>query len=94
MKAFRAIIRGDVQGVGFRASAAWEARRIGVTGWVRNTDDGSVEVWAEGDEPELDEFFHWLEHGPSTAWVREVQQVWEAPTGRYSSFGVSFGGSL
>ncbi len=91
MKAFRAVIRGDVQGVGFRASAAWEARRIGVTGWVRNTDDGSVEVWAEGNEPELEEFFHWLEHGPSTAWVREVQRVWEPPTGRYSSFGVFLG---
>jgi acylphosphatase len=48
VKRIRAIVRGDVQGVGFRAATAQEARRAQIAGWVRNLRDGSVEVEAEG----------------------------------------------
>lgn len=90
MKAFRAIVRGEVQGVGFRYSAARLARSLAVGGWVRNTEDGDVEVWAEGDDAALEEFYNWLWTGPSGAWVREVVRTWETPRGVYRSFGISF----
>ena len=54
MKRVRAVVRGDVQGVGFRAATAHEARRAGVAGWVRNLRDGSVEVEARGTPDAVD----------------------------------------
>ena len=88
MKAFHAVVLGDVQGVGFRVSAAYKARALGVTGWVENLDDGSVEVWAEGEEEDLKAFASWLERGPSAATVVEVKLIWEPPLGIYRSFGI------
>lgn len=90
MKAFHAIVVGEVQGVGFRYSAAREARSLGIRGWVRNAEDGTVEVWAEGGEKDLDAFLEWLRIGPSAAWVREVRSTSESPRGIYSSFGIAF----
>jgi len=90
MKAFHAIVEGEVQGVGFRYSALREARALGVAGWVRNADDGTVEVWAEGEDAALEEFLAWLKVGPSAAWVRGVKVSWEVPKGTYSSFSVAF----
>jgi len=88
MKAFHAIVSGDVQGVGFRVSAAYRARALGITGWVENLDDGSVEVWAEGEEEDLETFRQWLMNGPSTALVLDVKLTWEPPLGSYRSFGI------
>ncbi len=90
MKAFHAIVEGEVQGVGFRYSAMREARELGVAGWVRNAEDGTVEVWAEGEDAALGEFIAWLKVGPSAAWVREVKLKWDAPKGSYTSFGIAF----
>ena len=90
MKAIHAIVEGEVQGVGFRYSAMREARALGVAGWVRNADDGTVEVWAEGDDAALEEFIAWLKVGPSAAWVRALNVSREAPKGTYTSFGIAF----
>jgi acylphosphatase len=90
MKAFHAIVEGEVQGVGFRYSAAREARAIGLCGWVRNAEDGTVEVWAQGDPANLDLFIDWLWQGPSAASVRDVRLSWENPIQSYNSFGVVF----
>jgi acylphosphatase len=73
VKRVRAIIRGDVQGVGFRAATAEEARRAGVSGWVRNLRDGSVEVEAEGTAEGVDRLIRWLRRGPSLARVTAVE---------------------
>ena len=73
MKRIRAIVRGDVQGVGFRAATAHEARRATVAGWVRNARDGSVEVEAEGTVEAVDELIQWLRRGPSLARVTAVE---------------------
>jgi len=90
MKAFHAVVRGDVQGVGFRMSAVIRAERYGLTGWVRNTPEGDVEVWAEGDEPALEQFYEWLQVGPSSARVDEVLKTDERPRGFYQRFSVAF----
>jgi acylphosphatase len=71
--ALRARVHGRVQGVGFRLSAVREARRLGLRGWVRNADDGSVEVHAEGPPAALDDFLAWLREGPPGAVVRGVE---------------------
>ncbi len=72
-------MRGRVQGVGFRASAAHEARRLGVDGWVRNLPDGSVEVEARGAPAAVDALCTWLAQGPRGARVTGVD-VHEGPT--------------
>jgi acylphosphatase len=69
----RAVIRGDVQGVGFRAATAEEARRANIAGWVRNMRDGSVELEAEGTPSAIDGLIKWLRRGPSLARVTAVE---------------------
>jgi len=90
MKAFHATIEGEVQGVGFRYSAMREANGRGIVGWVRNTQDEAVEVWAEGGEADLTAFKAWLETGPLYARVDRVVLSWEQPTGAFSSFSIAF----
>ncbi len=72
MKQIHAVVRGRVQGVGFRASAAHEARRLGLDGWVRNQLDGTVEVLAAGDDEAVDRLAAWLKQGPRGAHVTGV----------------------
>ena len=74
----RYLISGAVQGVGFRYFAERAAREIGVTGWVRNLDDGRVEVRANGTISQLDDFEMRLRQGPAHADVRSFE-VTEAP---------------
>ena len=69
MKAFHAIIKGEVQGVGFRMSAVIRAERLGLKGWVRNNEDGDVEVWAEGEPEALEQFYSWLQVGSAEVLV-------------------------
>jgi DNA ligase D-like protein (predicted 3'-phosphoesterase) len=72
-KAVRAVVRGQVQAVGFRDATVGEARRLGAMGWVRNGEDGEVLVHAEGPEPALDELMAFLREGPPGARVGEVE---------------------
>jgi DNA ligase D-like protein (predicted 3'-phosphoesterase) len=71
-EAVRATIRGGVQGVGFRDATVREARRLGVMGWVRNAEDGTVLVHAEGPESAVGELVSFLREGPRGARVSEV----------------------
>jgi acylphosphatase len=66
------IVRGRVQGVGFRSFVEYSARPIGVTGWVRNLDDGSVEVYAAGTPDQLSQFEDVLWRGPRMSDVRAL----------------------
>jgi acylphosphatase len=84
--AFAAIVSGRVQGVGFRYSARREALRLGLAGWVRNLDDGDVELRAEGPRGALAEFREWLQEGPPDAWVERVEVRTVEPTGSFSTF--------
>ena len=89
-KAFRALIRGRVQGVGFRWYAIRQARHIGVRGTIANRPDGSVEVTAEGDEGALALFLAWLERGPPGARVYSVDTEWVPPSGAWTDFDVEY----
>jgi acylphosphatase len=77
----RLVIRGHVQGVAFRASTVSEARRAGVTGWVRNLPDGRVEVVLEGAPAAVCEVERFCERGPDLARVEEVDAADEEPEG-------------
>jgi acylphosphatase len=71
----RVRIRGRVQGVGFRWFARVQGRRLGLSGWVRNEPDGSVEVAASGDQSKLDELRRVLRRGPDGADVSAVEDL-------------------
>lgn len=68
----RFVVYGRVQGVGFRYFTWKGAERIGIKGTVRNCIDGSVEIVAEGNEEQLQDFYNWLKIGPRTASVERV----------------------
>jgi len=69
---WRLIVRGRVQGVGYRAACCTQAGQLGLGGWVRNQADGSVEVQAEGPVQQLGELRLWCERGPADAAVSAV----------------------
>jgi acylphosphatase len=71
-KTLHLAIRGRVQGVFFRDSMRREARRLGVSGWVRNCADGSVEAVVQGDAAAVDAMVQWAHHGPDRANVGSV----------------------
>lgn len=83
----RFIVKGLVQGVGYRWFAQHWASQIGVSGWVRNCDDGSVEVYACGSQEQLDEFSMRLRQGPRFSDVRHVEEQ-EAPLLQSSGFSI------
>ncbi|WP_233245479.1 acylphosphatase [Salinibacterium hongtaonis] len=68
----RAVVHGEVQGVGFRWNARAAAQGLAVSGWVRNVPDGTVEAEIEGDEASVDAMIEWLRHGPPFAEVTRV----------------------
>ena len=71
--AVRAVVRGDVQAVGYRDATQQRARRLGLMGWVRNGEDGCVLVHAEGPERAVEQLVSFLEDGPPSARVAEVE---------------------
>src|SRR5437879_5361708 len=80
------LVRGRVQGVGYRYFALEAAERLGVRGYVRNLPTGEVEVHAQADEATLDVFKRELEQGPRMARVNEVVESNLPLSGSYSSF--------
>lgn len=72
-KAVNAIIHGRVQGVNYRMSTLEQARHLQVAGWVRNCADGTVEVWAQGPEEQVNQLLDWCRQGPPAAHVSEVE---------------------
>jgi acylphosphatase len=87
----RYFISGDVQGVGFRYFVTREVQRIGkIVGYVRNLRDGRVEVYAEGEEKNLEQLEASLRQGPRSATVQHVHIEWEVSDGRYTDFRIGF----
>ena len=74
-----AIVHGRVQGVNFRYYTLHTAERLGLTGWVANRRNGTVETVVEGPRTAVDEFLAFLHQGSPTAWVERVDADWQTP---------------
>jgi acylphosphatase len=90
MRRVRAIVSGRVQGVSYRAATASEARHLGVTGWVRNRHDGSVELEAEGPRDQIEKLLAWCHRGPPAARVSNVAVDDLVPIGAESAFEIRY----
>lgn len=85
-----AFVEGEVQGVGYRYFVVENARSLGLTGWVRNRYDGSVEVLAEGTRSYLDILVDALQQGPRASRVSNVRKEWLAAEGAFSEFNIRY----
>jgi acylphosphatase len=90
LKRLEATVYGLVQGVGYRWYARQMARRLNLSGYVRNRYDRTVEVVAEGQEHTLREFLSHLETGPSAAVVERVDATWSSANSAFYGFEVRF----
>ncbi len=81
MQKLNITIKGVVQGVFFRQSTKAVADQLGIRGWIRNMEDGSVYVEAEGDELIMKSFLDWCKEGPDRAVVESVDYVISEPEG-------------
>ncbi len=88
-KGVHLLISGMVQGVGFRYYVHRSARRHLLTGWVKNLEDGTVEVVAEGDEEELRLFIKDMEKGSRFSTVQNVKVEWESFSNRFRNFEIT-----
>jgi len=82
----KAVIKGEVQGVGFRWAVQRQAGRLGLTGYAENLPDGSVRVEAEGDPDRLDQLEAFLHQGPQWAEVAAVDSQRQSATGEFHQF--------
>ena len=89
LKQVHLYVRGRVQGVYFRAAAQREARRLGLTGWVKNRADGSVELLVEGEEDQVKELISWSHRGPGAARVDAVDVRWRSFSGDHPDFRIT-----
>jgi acylphosphatase len=85
----RVVVSGRVQGVAYRQSAAEEAQRLGVCGWVRNLPDGRVEVVAEGERPAIEALVAWCRRGPRLARVDDIRITHEPFRGEFDAFRIA-----
>ena len=85
-----ATISGLVQMVGFRMFVVRHAERLGAAGWVRNTDEGEVEVLAEGTRQSLEQLLGHLRRGPSGARVTHIEETWSQATGEFHTFRITW----
>lgn len=86
MERLHAVVHGEVQGVGFRYFLMRRGRALGLLGWVRNNDDGTVELVAEGERSALEELKRAAESGPSLSRVERVDARWSASGGGLGPF--------
>jgi len=89
LASLHAFVYGRVQGVFFRSFVAGHARELGLTGYVRNVADGSVEVKGEGKRQDLEKLVGFLREGPPHARVIKIDNSWGEYTGKYPGFNVT-----
>ncbi len=85
-KALHIKISGRVQMVGFRYAALELAKELDLTGWVKNVQDGTVEILAIGDEKNLKKLLGWAHSGPTGAHVEDVEYRWEEIKDKFNNF--------
>ncbi len=86
----RLLISGRVQGVFFRAETQSQAQRLGLTGWVRNTDDRRVEAVFEGEVGAIEKIIDWCRKGPLLSRVTGVEVFEEVPAGDFEGFAIRY----
>ncbi|HOU13915.1 MAG TPA: acylphosphatase [Anaerolineae bacterium] len=82
------IVHGEVQGVGFRSFVQARALALGVVGWVRNRDEGTVEIWAEGPRDTLQRLTQHVQNGPRYGLVSHLDINWYAAKDTYGGFNI------
>lgn len=82
------VISGRVQGVCYRWFTRDTAVDLGLTGWVRNLPDGTVEAVVEGERDKLEQLLGWCRRGPDLARVTDIQAEWEEETGEFQDFAI------
>lgn len=90
MKRIHVWVSGVVQGVGFRFFTIRKARELEISGWVKNTHDGKVEIVAEGEEWQLKDFTEQVKVGPSHSSVRGIEVKEEGYQNEFKEFEVRF----
>ncbi len=90
MQRIHVLINGDVTGVGFRYWTLRRAQLLKLTGWVRNVFKGQVEIVAEGEKEQLDEFIKRCHHGPDVAMVEKVDVKWGEAKGEFAGFEIQY----
>lgn len=79
-------ISGTVQGVGYRYFVRSQAKKLGLTGWVRNTEDGGVEAVLQGDKDKIEEMIGICRQGPMLSEVEHIGFEWEEATNTFQDF--------
>ena len=87
-----AVVHGRVQGVGYRAFAARSAQQFGLTGWVRNRYNGTVETVAEGDRSLIENYLRELKRGPGPSNVSQIVEEWSPATLEFKRFKIRMTG--
>jgi acylphosphatase len=90
MKRIHLIVSGDVIGVGYRSWVLRQAQDNHVNGWIKNREDKTVEIVAEGNEQDIKKLIIFCKHGPDVAWVEGVKVVWGKATGEFLDFAVLY----
>ncbi len=83
-------IHGRVQMVLYRDSTRRKASKMGLVGWVRNEDDGTVMILAQGEEEKLKKLIDWCKNGPMLAKVDKVDIDWQEATGQFDKFEIKY----
>lgn len=83
-------VSGKVQGVFFRSETQSLAKKLGFTGWVRNLEDGRVEILAEGEKEKLEKLVEWAKKGPERAKVNGLDLEWQEYQGAFENFEIKY----
>ncbi|MFA5328780.1 MAG: acylphosphatase [Prolixibacteraceae bacterium] len=86
VKSVSIVVKGRVQGVGFRYFAQYRAEQLNITGWVRNTPDGNVEIEATGEPENMNAFIDRIKIGPSRSIVQSISVSEFTPTRTFTNF--------
>lgn len=89
-KQLRLKIYGKVQGVGFRMNTKRKADKLGLTGWVQNKNDGTVEIVAQGEKEDLKKLKKWARIGPSLARVEKIDSNWQKIEQKFDDFSIRY----
>ena len=84
------LVSGLVQGVFYRSEALQEAKRLNLTGWVRNESDGRVKIVAEGEEEQLEKLIEWIKQGPRLAKVDKIEVKWDKEQREFEDFEIIY----